>query len=140
MPAKPREPAWWMLSALVPVMGGLLFLESRAPLSPGWHKCVQIGIVLFTYSLVWAWLRANDRTMLRDSLNRHFPNKDAWNATDRAQSSAFRSSGTCRTPDQGYGASVRRGSMLSYINSKAQKREMRKCSHSLNRQLSRWCS
>ena len=140
MTDKPRTPAWWMLYALVPVMGGLLFAESRASLSPGWHKCVQIGIVLFTYSSVWAWLRANDRAMLRDSLNRAFPNKDAWNATDRAQSSAFRSSGTWRTPDQGYGDSVRRGSALKYLNSKAQKRGMRKCSHSLGQQLSRWCS
>ena len=119
MTDKPRTPAWWMLYALVPVMGGLLFAESRASLSPGWHKCVQIGVVLFTYRLVWAWLRANGRAML---------------------SSAFRSSGTWRTPDQGYGDSVRQGSTLKYINSKAQQRGMRKCSHSLGQQLSRWCS
>jgi hypothetical protein len=137
MTDKPRKPAWWTLYALVPAMGGLLFAESRASLSPSWHKCVQIGIVLVTYSLVWAWLRANDRAMLRDCLNRAFPNKDTWNATDRAENSAFRSSETCRTPDQGYGDSVRRGSTLKYINSKAQKRGMRKCSHSLGQQLSR---
>ena len=56
---KTREPAWWMRYALVPVMGGLLVLEFRAPLSPGGHKGVQVGIVLFIYGLVWLWLRAN---------------------------------------------------------------------------------
>ena len=30
MTDKPRQPAWWMLYAVVPVMGGLLLVEARA--------------------------------------------------------------------------------------------------------------
>jgi len=47
------------LYASVPLMGGLLVLEYRAALPPGWHTVVRIGIVLFIYSLVWRWLHAN---------------------------------------------------------------------------------
>jgi uncharacterized membrane protein YhaH (DUF805 family) len=45
-------PAWWVLCALVPLMGGLLVAEHRASLPPGWHTFVQITVVLFIYSLV----------------------------------------------------------------------------------------
>ena len=54
----PREPGWWMLSALVPLMGGLLVLEYHAPLSPRGHQYVQVGIMLFIYGLVWLWVSA----------------------------------------------------------------------------------
>jgi hypothetical protein len=53
MTHKQPRPAWWLLYTLMPVMGGLLLVESRASLSPGGHKAVQVGIVLFTYGLVW---------------------------------------------------------------------------------------
>jgi hypothetical protein len=62
--AKPGRPAWWVLYALVPLMGGLLVLEHRAALPPGWHTVVQIGIVLFIYSLVWLWLHASTLALL----------------------------------------------------------------------------
>jgi uncharacterized membrane protein YhaH (DUF805 family) len=58
MRQQPREPAWWMLYALVPLMGGLFVVEHRAALSPRWHTFVQISIVLFIYGLVWLWLSA----------------------------------------------------------------------------------
>ena len=57
--AKHGRPAWWVLYALVPLMGRFLVLEHRAALPPGWHTFVQIGIVLFIYSLVWLWLHAS---------------------------------------------------------------------------------
>ena len=63
--AKHNGPAWWVLYASVPLMGGLLVLEYRAALPPGWHTVVRIGIVLFIYSLVWRWLHANTLALLR---------------------------------------------------------------------------
>jgi hypothetical protein len=63
--AKPGRSAWWVLYALVPLMGGLLVLEHRAALPPGWHTVVRIGIVLCIYSLVWRWLHANTLALLR---------------------------------------------------------------------------
>src|SRR4029453_17035647 len=70
MTDNPRKPAWWMLYAVVPMMGGLVLVEARASCSPGWHKAVQIGIILFVYGLVWVWLRANDSAMPHDSATR----------------------------------------------------------------------
>lgn len=61
-----RKPPWWMLYALVPLMGGLLVVESQASLSPGWHKGVQIGIILFIYGLAWLWLWPNDLALRHD--------------------------------------------------------------------------
>jgi hypothetical protein len=137
---KTREPAWWMLYALVPVMGGLLVLEFRASLSSGWHKAVQVGIILFVYSLVWVWLWANDSAMLRDRLNRNSPSKDERNAIYVAQSSAFRSLGAPLTPDRGNAGSVRLSSTFRCVNRRTHRRRMRKCSHSLGQQLFRWRS
>jgi hypothetical protein len=52
-------PTWWVLYALVPLMAGLLTVEHRAALPPGWHTFMQIGIVLCMYGLVWLWLQVN---------------------------------------------------------------------------------
>jgi hypothetical protein len=56
---KHRRPAWWLLYALPPLMAGLLALEHRAALPPGWHTAVRVGVVLFIYGLAWLWLRVN---------------------------------------------------------------------------------
>jgi hypothetical protein len=61
---KHRGPAWWLLYALVPLLAGLLVVEHRAPLSPGWHTGVQVSIVLCMYGLVWLWLRTNTLRLL----------------------------------------------------------------------------
>jgi hypothetical protein len=133
---KTREPAWWMLYALVPVMGGLLVLEFRAPLSPGWHKGVQIGIILFVYGLVWLWLWANDSAILHDSANRAPLFRKARDDRDAAQRSARGIPERHFTPSRGLSAALRTSSTLGCVNCSAHRREIRKCSHSLDRQLS----
>jgi hypothetical protein len=125
-----------MLYALVPVMDSLLVLEFRAPLSPGWHKAVQVGIILFVYSLVWVWLWANDRAMLHDSANR---TSLFWGERDdggAAQRSARGLPGTPLSPCQGPSGALRLGSTSRCVNRRAQRKEIQKCSHSLDRQLS----
>jgi len=67
--ATARQPVWWVLSALVPLMGGLLVLEHRISLSPAGHRCTQISIVVCIYGLVWLWLRANTLALLRVASN-----------------------------------------------------------------------
>jgi hypothetical protein len=133
---KTREPAWWMLYALVPVMGGLLVLEFRAPLSPGWHKGVQIGISLFVYGLVWLWLWANDSAILHDSANRAPLFREARDDRDAAQRSARGIPERHLSPSRGLSAALRTSSTLGCVNCRAHRREIRKCSHSLDRQLS----
>jgi hypothetical protein len=46
-----REPAWWVLYMLVSLMGGLFVVDNQASIPPAWHTAVQIGVVLFIYSL-----------------------------------------------------------------------------------------
>jgi hypothetical protein len=133
---KTREPAWWMLYALVPVMSGLLVLEFRAPLPSGWHKAVQVGIILFVYSLVWVWLWANDRAMLHDSVNRSSLFTGERDDRDAARRSALWSPGTSLTPCQGPSGALRPSSTSRCVNRKAHRREIRKCSHSLDRRSS----
>jgi hypothetical protein len=133
---KTREPAWWILYALVPVMGGLLIEEFRAPLSPGWHKAVQVGIILFVYSLIWVWLWANDSAMLHDNANCAPLFREARDGRDAAQRSARGLPETHFTPSQGLSAALRPSSTLGCVNHRAHRREIRKCSHSLDRQLS----
>jgi hypothetical protein len=134
---KPRQPAWWMLYAVVPVMGGLVLVEARSSFSPGWHKAVQVGIILFVYGLVWVWLRANDSAMLHDSANRAPLFREARDDRDAAQRSARRLPGRHLTPSQGLSAALRPSSTLGRVNLRAHRREIRKCSHSLDRRSSR---
>jgi hypothetical protein len=133
---KTREPAWGMLYALVPVMGDLLVLEFRAPLSPGWHKAVQIGIILFVYSLVWVWLWANDHAMRHDSATRSFLFRGEREDRDAAQRSAHWLPGVPLNPCQGLSDALKLGSTLRCVNHRAHRREIRKCSHSLDRRSS----
>jgi hypothetical protein len=131
-----REPGWEMLYALVPVMGGLLVLEFRAPLSPGWHKAMQVGIILFVYSLVWVWLWANDRAMLQGSANRSSPFRGERDDGGAAQRPTHWLPEMPLTPCQGPSGALRLGFTLRCVNRRAHRREIRKCSHSLDRQLS----
>jgi hypothetical protein len=137
MTDKPRKPAWWMLYALVPVMGGLLLAESRASLSPGWHKGVQIAIILFVYGLVRVWLWATNQAMLWDGLHHDSLNQHEWGATDALPHSTRKSLGTALTP-QSHNGSVKRGFRFRFINGSAHRREIRKCSPNLDRQSRRW--
>ena len=60
----PRGPAYWPLLALLPLLAGLFVVEQRAPVPPGGHTAMQVGIVLFIYGLVWLWLRAHTLQLL----------------------------------------------------------------------------
>jgi hypothetical protein len=72
------HPAWWQLWLLLLMLGGLSVLDARAPLTAGWHKVVEAGIVLLVYGLIWTWLRANEAAWLRDLANNEKNrNKDA---------------------------------------------------------------
>ena len=64
MDHKPRGPAYWPLLVLLPLLAGLFVVEQRAPVPPGGHTAMQVGIVLFIYGLVWLWLRGNTLQLL----------------------------------------------------------------------------
>jgi hypothetical protein len=130
-----REPAWWMLYGLLPLMGGLFVAESRVSLPPGWHKGMQIGIILFVYCLVWLWLWVNDLALLHDRQDQ--PDKDE---ADPANGAALRSRGPGSTPHQVHVSDGRAHPAPRRMRIKVNGREIRKCSHSLGRRSSRSCS
>lgn len=130
--SKPRRPVWWPLYALVPLMGGLLLLESYASLSPDWHECVQIGIVLFIFGLVWVWLRASAvalRDVGRDTNDRETA-QEPNGMTIR--SSRLRLAGSRMHVHQMRGHGITKAG-----KAKANGREIRKCSRNLDRLASR---
>ena len=127
----PRRPAWWLLYALVPLLAGLCVVEHRAPLSPGWHTGVHVGIVLFIYGLVWLWLRANAFRLL-------WSDQGAGTAERaiEARSAAIRSPGPCFTPRQAYVIDIGARQRTRRLNRQVKRRGIRKCSRNFDRQSS----
>jgi len=54
-----RRPKWGILYLILPLAGGLFWLEMKVPLSEVGHRAAQVGIVLLTFGLVELWLRTN---------------------------------------------------------------------------------
>jgi hypothetical protein len=58
-----RNPSWALLYALLPLLGGMFFLEGRFAL-PAWgHRVAQVGIVVFIYGLVERWIHRNQAAL-----------------------------------------------------------------------------
>jgi hypothetical protein len=128
---KHRRPAWWLLYALVPLLAGLCGVEHRAPLSPGWHTGVQVGMVLFIYGFVWLWLRANAFRLLWSEQGTGTAERaiEAYHA-------AIKSPGPCFTPRQAYAIDIRARQHTRRLNRQVKRRGMRNCSLSFDRQSS----
>jgi hypothetical protein len=58
--SKISRPKWWLLYLLLPVLVGLLVIESKASISDAGHRVVEVGIVLLVFGLIELWLRGND--------------------------------------------------------------------------------
>lgn len=132
---KPRRPAWSILYALVPLMGGLLMLEYHASFSPGWRECVHIGIVLFIYGLVWLWLRANAVALL--DVGRDTDGRDtAQETSSLAVVSSRQRLAACRA----HGRQMRARDTKRAGNTKMNGRGIQRCSRNLSRRSHRWRS
>lgn len=66
MPYQKRRPKWRILYLILPLSGGLFWLEMKAPLSEVGHRAAQVGIVLLTFGLVELWLRTNRLAFLNE--------------------------------------------------------------------------
>jgi hypothetical protein len=51
-----QGPRWWHVWVPLLLVGGLLALEPRAPLSPGGHQVAQFLIVLLMYGVFLGWM------------------------------------------------------------------------------------
>ncbi len=56
---KNRQPAWWQLFLLVPVMFGLFLLETAKPLPGVSDKIVDAGLVVLFFGAVFVWVHLN---------------------------------------------------------------------------------
>ena len=65
-----QGPRWWC--AWVPLLGlgGLLILESQAPLSPAGHRVAQLIMTLLMYGVVMGWLRRNHGALVHEAYER----------------------------------------------------------------------
>jgi hypothetical protein len=116
-------PAWWVLFALVPLMGGLLAVEHRASLPSGRHTFVQIIIVLFIYGLVGLWLRPNSFALLCTGQDKY-----VWAHAGAASPTALRSLRPRRRPGPAYVHYVRRRRATKHAKAKADVMEITRCS------------
>ncbi len=58
------RPRWWVLYAVLPLTVGLFVLEVNATMSPGWHKVVEVGIVLCAVGYAQLWLSAKTLALI----------------------------------------------------------------------------
>ena len=58
--SKISRPKWWLLYLLLPVLVGLLAIESKASISDAGHRVVEVGIVVLIFGLIELWLRVNN--------------------------------------------------------------------------------
>jgi type VI protein secretion system component VasK len=128
---KHHGPAWWLLYALVLLLTWLFVAEHRTPLTPGWHKAVQIGIVLCIYGLAWLWLRANAvRPLWGDQGTRH---QERAVKPRGMPSSLSRARLALR---KAYFFGVRARHPHRRIHPEAKRRRIRKCSVNFDQRLS----
>jgi type VI protein secretion system component VasK len=128
---KHRRPARWLSCALVLLLAWLFVVEHRAPLTPGWHMGVQIGMVLCIYGLVWLWLRASAVRLLRS--DRGTSQHERAVEPRGMPSSLSRARLALR---QAYFFGVRARYPHRRIHPEAKRRRIRKCSVSFDRRSS----
>ena len=65
------HPKWWPLYLSVAFVGGLFWLETKAPFSKASHTWAEVGLVFILYCLVMVWLRANETAFLSEELEKY---------------------------------------------------------------------
>ena len=67
-----KNPKWWQLYLVFPLLIALFTVDNRLKISTRGHQAVQIGIVLLVYGLVHLWLKANSRALSRMDQNQPY--------------------------------------------------------------------
>jgi hypothetical protein len=65
-----QGPQWWHVWVPLLLVGGLLALESQAPLSPGGHQVAQFLIALLMYGVFIGWMWCTRGTRLHEGSER----------------------------------------------------------------------
>jgi hypothetical protein len=64
MSSKKQNARWWQVYLMVPVLLGLFWPETRAPLTQTEHVIAELGILALIFSAVRWWLRANRSALM----------------------------------------------------------------------------
>ncbi|MBA3943560.1 MAG: hypothetical protein H0X37_03250 [Herpetosiphonaceae bacterium] len=65
-----RQPAWWTLYLWCAVGMVLLFGEHFMPVSAGWHKLLEVLVVLCLFGVTAIWLRCNAAALEAEARDR----------------------------------------------------------------------
>ncbi len=63
-----RGPWWALLYALLPLLGGLFYADSRIAMSAWGHRGAQVGIVVLVFGLTERWIHWNEGALARSEL------------------------------------------------------------------------
>src|SRR5512143_3090320 len=64
MSSETKNPKWWQLYVMLPLLVGLFWPEMRAPLTETEHAIAQLGILCLIFGFVQLWMRANRSALL----------------------------------------------------------------------------
>lgn len=64
MSSKKRNPKWWQLYVMLPLLAGLFWPEIQAPLTETGHIIAQLGILCLIFGFVQLWMRANRSALM----------------------------------------------------------------------------
>jgi hypothetical protein len=65
-----QGPRWWQVWVPLLLVGGLLGLESQAPLSPGGHQVAQFLIALLMYGVFMGWVWCTRGAFINETYER----------------------------------------------------------------------
>ncbi len=82
-----QGPRWWQVWVPLLLVGGLLALEPRAPLSPGGHQVVQLLIVLLMYGVFMGWVWCSRGALINETYERE--QAQEWRRRARQQQRAL---------------------------------------------------
>ncbi len=64
-----NKPNWWLVVLTVPLMIGLLLLQSRLQAAPEVHRIMEFGIVVVGFGLMAMWVSANEGALENEEMD-----------------------------------------------------------------------
>lgn len=64
MSSEKKNPKWWQLYVMLPLLVGLFWPEMQARLTETEHIIAQLGILCLIFGCVHVWMRANHSALL----------------------------------------------------------------------------
>ena len=65
MAQKKRQPKWWQVYIMLPLLVGLFYPEMQLPLTQTEHTVAELGILALIYVCMQLWMRANRSALMQ---------------------------------------------------------------------------